>query len=375
MRLALAIVLGCTLKPALGYGQPFSVDRYQTGGGGTSVDSQYSITGSIGQYDAGPDALVEGTFSEIGGYWNLDSFFAGPIIACLTNQTIRPDDQLAINVEAGDPKANQLTFSLDPGVPDGAQINPTNGCFLWVPSRAQASSSNFITVRATETAFPSLSSTANLVVFVTDYLELTVGSANVISGQTALVPLTLSSSEGVTNIAFTIQVSDTIFTNWSISTTAPEVGSATVTDQGMSVLIAIQASSGQMLSGTEQLAQLSFLAVPKSPSAFVSLPVGNVSAAKPDGSAYANYITQSGLVTLVQNAPLLTACITPGSQRNLTFYGLPGVNYQVQYATHLNPPVVWTPLLNYTQTNGIISINVPTTDGIVFYRLSRSSQQ
>jgi len=367
-RVTLAFALGGALLPALGYGQPYSVTRHVTsGGGGTSADHQYSISGTIGQCDAAPSVLVGGTNLEISGYWNPDSLAAGPIIAAMANQTIRPDALLAFKVEAGDPNADQLAFSLDPGAPAGAQINPTNGSFFWIPSLAQASSTNSITVRVTENSYPYLSATATFVVVVEDYLELTVGSTNVIGGQTASVPLTLSSSDGVTNVVFAIQVSDTIFTNALITATAPEVGAASVTDQGASLLIAIQASSGQVLHGTEQLAQLSFSAVSNPPSLFVPLPVGSISAAKPDSSAYLNYMTHAGTVIMVQNIPVLTAAVGAGLQRSLTLYGLVGSNYQLQYTTNLNG--AWIPLLNYTQTKGIITINVAATNDIMFYRL------
>jgi hypothetical protein len=367
-RVTLALALGGALLPALGFGQPYAVDRYvASGGGGTSADHRYSISGTIGQYDAAPAVLAGETYSAISGYWNLDSFAGGPIIAPITNQTIRPDTSLAFKVEASDPNADQLTFSLDAGAPAGAQMNPTNGCFFWFASFAQASSTNSITVRVTENSFPFLSSTATFVVFVQDYLELTVGSTNVIGGQTASVPLTLSSSDGVTNLIFTIQVSDTFLTNVLIAATAPEVGAASVTDQGASLLVAIQASPGQVLHGTEQLAQLSFAAVSNPPSAFVPLPVGSISAVKPDGSAYINYILQAGTVIMVQNIPVLTSAVGPGLQRSLTLYGLVGANYQLQYSTNLT--MAWTPLLTYTQTNEVITINVTATNDVIFYRL------
>jgi hypothetical protein len=142
-----------------------------------------------------------------------------------------------------------------------------------------------------------------------------VGSTNVLGGQPASVPLTLASSDGVTNLVFAIQVPDTIFTNASISDTAPEVGSASVIDQGTRLLIAIQASPGQVFQGTEQLGQLSFSAISNPSSAFVPLPVGSISAVKPDGTAYINYITQAGTVIDVQNIPVLTATVGTSLQR------------------------------------------------------------
>jgi hypothetical protein len=293
-----------------------------------------------------------------------------PIIAPITNETIFPDTTLAFNIQASDSYGDQLTFSLDSGAPSGAQIDPTNGSFLWLPTLAQASSTNSIAVVVTENSSPFLSSTDTFVVVVEDYIELTVGSTNVLGGQTTSVPLTLSSSDGVTNVVFSIQMSETIFTNASIVRTAPETGLMSVTDHGASLFVAIQSSSGQVFRGTEQLAQLSFLAVPNPPSAFVPLRVENISAAKPDGSAYINYMTQPGLIIDVQDRPILTAALGASMQSKLTLYGLPGANYQIQSATNLNYPVVWVPLLNYVQTSAVITTNVATMSDTVFYRLS-----
>jgi hypothetical protein len=369
----LAFALGCVLIPSLGYGQPYSLDCYKiSGGGGTSADSRYSITGTIGQYDATPALLVGETYSEISGYWNPDSSAAGPIITPIANQIIRPATSLALRVGASDPNADQLTFSLDPGAPTGAQIDSTNGCFSWFASLAQASSTNSITVRVTENGPPFLTSTATFVVVVEDYLELTIGSTNLLGGQTASVPLTLSSSDGVTNVLLTIQVSDTIFTNASITATAPEVGSASVTDQGANLLVAIQASPGQVLRGAEQLARLSFSSVSNRPSAFVPLPVGSITAAKPDGTGYTNYITNPGTVISVQDTPVLMSAGGTGLQGGLTLYGLVGANYQLQYTTNL--AIAWTPLLNFIQTNEVITINVSATNDIMFYRLLVQSE-
>jgi hypothetical protein len=217
-----------------------------------------------------------------------------------------------------------------------------------------------------------LTSTATFVVVVEDYLELTIGSTNLLGGQTASVPLTLSSSDGVTNVLFTIQVSDTIFTNASITATAPEVGSASVTDQGANLLVAIQASPGQVLRGAEQLARLSFSSVSNRPSAFVPLPVGSITAAKPDGTGYTNYITNPGTVISVQDTPVLMSAGGTGLQGGLTLYGLVGANYQLQYTTNL--AIAWTPLLNFIQTNEVITINVSATNDIMFYRLLVQSE-
>ena len=53
--------------------QPYSVDWYKiSGGGGTSTGSVYSVSGTIGQPDAG-GAMSGGNYSVNGGFWSLVS--------------------------------------------------------------------------------------------------------------------------------------------------------------------------------------------------------------------------------------------------------------------------------------------------------------
>jgi hypothetical protein len=53
------------------WGQSFSIDWYKVaGGGGTSTNGQYSLSGTIGQPDAS-SALSGGNYSVTGGYWAL----------------------------------------------------------------------------------------------------------------------------------------------------------------------------------------------------------------------------------------------------------------------------------------------------------------
>ena len=54
-------------------GQSYSIDWYKIGGGGgTSTNGQYSVTGTIGQHDAG-GAMSGGNYSLTGGFWALIS--------------------------------------------------------------------------------------------------------------------------------------------------------------------------------------------------------------------------------------------------------------------------------------------------------------
>ena len=59
---------------ALGFqamGQSYSIDWFKvSGGGGTSTGGVYSVSGTIGQHDAG-NAMSGGNYTLTGGFWSL----------------------------------------------------------------------------------------------------------------------------------------------------------------------------------------------------------------------------------------------------------------------------------------------------------------
>src|SRR5262249_24658091 len=82
-----------------------------------------------------------------------------PLLAPIADQTVNEGNALSLAVTATDPDlpANMLTFSLDPGAPVGASIDPSTGLFNWTPTGLQAPSTNLITVRVTDNGSPPLS--------------------------------------------------------------------------------------------------------------------------------------------------------------------------------------------------------------------------
>src|ERR1017187_2637980 len=65
------ILLFAVLIPAVSFAQTYSVDWYKiSGGGGTSTNGQYSVSGTIGQPDAS-GAMHGGNYSVTGGFWAI----------------------------------------------------------------------------------------------------------------------------------------------------------------------------------------------------------------------------------------------------------------------------------------------------------------
>ena len=59
-------------------GQQYSVDWFKvSGGGGTSTGGVYSVSGTVGQHDAG-GPMTGGNYSLTGGFWSLISVVQSP---------------------------------------------------------------------------------------------------------------------------------------------------------------------------------------------------------------------------------------------------------------------------------------------------------
>jgi hypothetical protein len=73
----LFILIGL-LIPSLAFAQTYSIDWHKiAGGGGASSNGQYTVTGTIGQPDAGV-AMAGGAYSLTGGFWSLISVVQTP---------------------------------------------------------------------------------------------------------------------------------------------------------------------------------------------------------------------------------------------------------------------------------------------------------
>jgi hypothetical protein len=214
-----------------------------------------------------------------------------------------------------------------------------------------------------------MSAVQTFTIIVLDYLEIVVGSTNVQSGQSVTVPITLASSDGVTNLNFNLQWPAGYLSNAILSATAPEIALASLQDQGSKLTLSFQTVAGQVLQATQQIAQLTFTAVSNANSAFVPLPIDSASATKPDGSSYTNYLMPAATIAVIEGEPLLKASLRTNSARELTLYGRLGTSYELQYSTNLSLPTGWGLWMNYVQTNGEMKVGVDSLNPTIFYRI------
>ena len=122
-----------------------------------------------------------------------------PTLAAISSQTVNEESLLTVtpiatNVESD---TQTLTFSLDPGAPEGASIDPVNGVVSWTPGEPDGPGSVELTVRVTDDGDPVLDATQSFTVTIN---EINVGPlVSSISSQTV--------AEG-SNLSFSVSASD-----------------------------------------------------------------------------------------------------------------------------------------------------------------------
>ncbi|PYJ79472.1 MAG: hypothetical protein DME22_25425 [Verrucomicrobia bacterium] len=90
-----------------------------------------------------------------------------PVLTPMRDLTVVEDSPLTFTATATDADTSQtLTFSLDPGAPPGATINPSSGVFVWTPTGTQGPGVYPVTVRVIDNGFPPLSDTSTFSITV-----------------------------------------------------------------------------------------------------------------------------------------------------------------------------------------------------------------
>ncbi len=294
-----------------------------------------------------------------------------PVLDAISNQVAYVLAPLVVRITASDPDipANTLRFSLDPGAPAGARIDPATGLFTWMPTRAQAASSNTITIRVTDNGLPTLSDTKTFTVIVPDYLEAIMGSTAVLAGQTGAVTIAIDATAPVTNVNFTLDVPVARLTSFTLAPPAPPLASATLQQTGPTEFrVSFQTLGGQTLSGLQTISTLNFRAVTNGAFAFVPLNVSGVSAHQPNGVALARTLSSDGRVVFIDGTPLVEAS-SDGAQLQLTIYASPGPSYTLQCTPTLTPPL-WFPIWTGPISNLFQVITFPATNRTSFYRVT-----
>ena len=262
---------------------------------------------------------------------------------------------------------DQVIFTLATGAPATVSINPATGFLTWKPDPDE-NAINDITVLVTDLTNPDASTQINLVLTLSDYLNLVPASVPLQTGQVASLPLTLAASDSTTDLVLNVKwPADQLQNPW-LSLAMPLDGGL-LQNLGTNLVVHLWTANGDMIKGTNTIAQIHFQAAANQSSAFVPVPVSIASATKSDGSAFLNTAGEEGQVVVIGVNPLLQPQADPVQGRTLTLYSNPGNDYQLQCATSLSPPVQWQPMLDFQPTNVEQTINLDSDNPVIYYRL------
>jgi hypothetical protein len=266
---------------------------------------------------------------------------AAPLLDMLSDKTVMEGTLLTFTNSATDTDlpSQRLTFTLEAGAPMGAQIDPTNGVFSWLPSETQGPSTNIIGVRVTDDGIPPLSDMKTFTVIVTETNAAPV-----------LAPLSDSTNYAGVPITFTVNATDA---DWPANVLTFSLG------PGAPSTASIGATNGL------------FAWTPNSDQA----PSTNIITIRvtDDGVPV---LSDSRSVTIVIAAPITISRLTEsGGVVTLEWTSIPGRTYRVQYKTHLNESE-WTSLGGPVSATGLTA---SMTDNLAgnnqrFYRVTFSPQ-
>ncbi len=278
-----------------------------------------------------------------------------PQLAAIPDYVIKEGQRLVITNLATDVDLppQQLTFALGPGAPAAATIDPSTGVFTWQPGFHDGPSTNAITVIVTDDGIPPLSASQTFNVIVRKAqaeITLLAGSTNVLAGGASTVPLTLVGDPDATQITVTLDVPADRLGDLTLQSLGADVVSASLTPNGGDFSILQFNLSGAAVDATRSLGQLGFTALANAHSAVVPLNLTDL-AGQSATTVYTNTLAEGGTVIVIGAEPVLTGNNLPPS---LTVFGQPGVSYSLDTASHLEPPVTWTPF-------GPVSIGAGTT--------------
>jgi hypothetical protein len=292
-----------------------------------------------------------------------------PTLQSLADQTAMVGTRLVVTNAASDPDpGNQFAFSLV-DAPAGASIDPATGKIWWNPTPWQGGTTNLFTVMVTDNGLPPLSASQSFLVVVGDYVELDVGSADLLAGQSGCVPLRLVSTATLTNLSFTLGIPPGRLSNLSVSPGVPQVAQAQlVLLDAANAQVILSAGPASVFAGTQTLASVCFDTSPTQPTFVAQLMPEKALARASDGRSLTDLALFPGRLVVVATQPVIEAATYGTNQLQLTVYGRPAVLYSVESAADLRGP--WTPVASLTLTNETQTIFYPIKGtGTQFFRL------
>jgi hypothetical protein len=289
-------------------------------------------------------------------YFTILKTNAPPVLEPVADQVVDANQPLVLTNIARDfvLPGEELEFSLL-SAPAGASVrnlSSTDAVFSWVPTCAQGTTTNLITVQVSDHGTPPLTATQSFVVTVPDCVQVSLGRAVVRAGDVVSVPVELLATVALSNVVLQATYPVERFTDATLLINPQQVAAAPLFNQPgnglLDVVLEFQANHTLRLS--TNIASLGFTTFSNQSSAFVWLTLPDVAAQRFDGSVVTNAYGVSGRVVVVGEEPLLEALHAASNQVLLLQYALPDSAIQLEWRTNVTD-AAWQVLPPVTQTN------------------------
>lgn len=264
-----------------------------------------------------------------------------------------------------------LNYTITAG-PAAMHINPSTGRLMWLPKLNDGGTTNGVTVQVTDSA-TGLYSAQNFNIVVSNAVQVSLSNVIVALGNTGVSPITVAASTPLTRVSFTLDMPSNRVSSIAVTSLIPGIATVTQTPAGAAhSTVTITAVSGQVLSGTQQVAQVSFLATANLISAFGVGSITSVSATAANSQPVPGSFGGKSQLVLVGAEPLAASASTSNGLPCLVLYGPAGNTFQVQSSTTPMTPGTWSPYLTSgTLTSNLTQVftNVPVSATPRFYRI------
>lgn len=270
-----------------------------------------------------------------------------PVLAGIPDRTLAEGQTLAFTCEALDPDlpAQVLTFSLGPGAPAGATLDPASGAFSWTPQDFQGGASYDLVIEVRDNGTPPLVATRSFRVTVRDTRSdytLRLGSTNLVAGAAQSIPLVLSSGADLAWIEFQLVVTDPHLTAIELLPVGGEIAFATLDPVGEGrFAVRMDFDPDRVATGDRVIGRLAFDTEPVGASSAVTLGVASPGGARTGGEGIVHAGAWPGRIFILEDEPLIDAAPAPGGNVVLVVYGDPGTTYQLQSSSLLGPGAAW----------------------------------
>jgi len=288
----------------------------------------------------------------------------GPLMITSSNQFVNANQWMIVTNYAYSTNV-PISFTLDSNAPVGATIT-SDGIFSWMPTCEQGSTTNQITVWATDSSSPPLSNSMTFSVIVGECVQVSIGSNVVQAGQSICVPVNLLTTVALTNLSFTLAYASGFLTNWNITPSNSVIAFATAdTTDPSHTQFNFGVQSSRFLKGTSVLGSICVDTLPGE-SAFVPLVLANIGATDVNNSPATNFITQAGRLVVIGPLSLVEASLGTSSSATLTLYGNPGVSYVILSTPTLAGPWSIKAFVTLTNLFQVISLGSATDQAEFF---------